>query len=103
MKLSRLIKVLALIMVLFSGNAFAQEKDHASVDENAAIAGGAAATATVVGMGAAASTVSGATIVSAIAAAGAGTMAVGIVVITAAPIAIGASAYAAYKWFESDD
>ena len=74
-----------------------------TINKNAAIAGGAAAGATVVGAGALATTASAATLTSTIAAVGAGSMAVGIGVVAFVPIAVGGAVYVIWSWIDDDE
>ncbi|PTQ81935.1 hypothetical protein [Nitrosomonas ureae] len=97
-----LVMVLFLLVPVISNAGEDGNGTKATINKDAAIAGGAAAGVTVVGVGAVAATASAATLTSTIAIVGAGSMAVGIGVIAAVPIIVGGSVYAAYSWFTSD-
>ena len=87
--------------VIFSQSSYAADS---SVDDSGAmVAGGIAGGVAVAGIGASAATLSGAGIMSGLAVAGAGSAAVGIGVVAAIPLAIGASAYGLWYWLVSDD
>ena len=69
-------------------------------EKTAKIVAGSAVTTSIVATGVTASFFSGASIVSGLAWLGGGTMAVGIGVVAAIPLAVGATAYGTYKLFE---
>ena len=89
----------ALVMFSQSSHAADCSNDHTG----AVIAGSVAGGASAVGLGATATTMSGAVIMSTLATAGAGSAAVGIGVIAAVPLAIGASVYGLWYWLSGDD
>ena len=85
---------------IFTGNLHAAEK---TTGNGAVIASSVAAGGTAIATGAAASTMSGAVIMSTLATVGAGSAAVGVGVVAAAPIAVGATVYAVWRWCTDDD
>ena len=77
--------------------------DCSNDNTGAVIAGSVAGGASAVAIGAGAATLSGAGVMSTLAVAGAGSAAVGIGVIAAVPLAIGASVYGLWYWLSGDD
>lgn len=98
-------KAALLFCLVCSTHSIAEERlptpnADSSGSEKAALAAGGV---TAAGIGVAASTVSAATITSTLAVVGGGSMAVGVGVVAAVPLVVGAAAYGLWSWMSDDE